>query len=168
MMFLHGSTAPSRAKALALCLAIGCAFLPGSADAQSGAGKAASPAVNELRIVDVKQGDGAELKKLNVAYVYYTGWLYDPVAPGQRGRQFDSNVGTGVPFGFFVGVGKVIKGWDEGLPGMRVGGKRTLTVPAHLAYGERGAGDTIPPNAPLIFDVELVDVKVYNIQPKKQ
>ncbi len=157
-------TSPIRAVvALALTLVIASAIATKPADAQ-----AAGPAVTELKIIDVKAGDGAELKNLNVAYVYYTGWLYDPSVPEQRGRQFDSNAGKGIPFGFFVGVGKVIKGWDEGLPGMRVGGKRTLIVPAHLAYGERGAGDKIPPNAPLIFDIELVDVKVYNIQPKKK
>lgn len=129
---------------------------------------AATPAagpVTELEVIDVKVGTGTELTPGNVAIVHYTGWLYDPAAPDRRGRKFDSSMEKGVPFGFFLGVGKVIKGWDQGLAGMRVGGKRTLIVPPHLAYAERGAGRSVPANATLVFDVELIDIKVYNLKP---
>ena len=91
--------------------------------------------------------------------VHYTGWLYDPAAPGGKGAKFDSSRDRQVPFGFFLGGGKVIKGWDDGVQGMKVGGQRTLIIPPALGYGERGAGGVIPPNATLIFDVELVEVK---------
>jgi len=91
--------------------------------------------------------------------VHYTGWLYDSAAPENKGAKFDSSRDRGVPFGFFLGAGKVIKGWDQGVVGMKVGGQRRLVIPPQLGYGERGAGGVIPPNATLIFDVELVDVK---------
>ena len=91
--------------------------------------------------------------------VHYTGWLYDPAAPDGHGTKFDSSLDRKVPFGFMLGAGKVIKGWDEGVAGMKVGGKRTLVIPPQMAYGERGAGGVIPPNATLLFDVELIDVK---------
>jgi FKBP-type peptidyl-prolyl cis-trans isomerase FkpA len=91
--------------------------------------------------------------------VHYTGWLYDPAAADGHGAKFDSSLDRKVPFGFFLGVGKVIKGWDEGVVGMKVGGKRTLVIPAHMGYGERGAGGIIPPNATLLFAVELIEVK---------
>ena len=94
--------------------------------------------------------------------VQYTGWLYDEKAPDKKGKQFDSSSKRegGLPFGFIVGVGKVIKGWDQGVPGMKVGGSRTLIVPAALGYGERDVGNgLIPPNSTLIFDIDLIDVK---------
>jgi len=90
--------------------------------------------------------------------VHYTGWLFEAAAAKQRGKQFDSSVSRG-PFSFPLGAGRVIKGWDEGVAGMKVGGKRTLVIPAELAYGKRGAGGVIPPDATLVFDVELLDVK---------
>ena len=113
----------------------------------------------QLEKIDIKQGDGAEAQTGKVVVVHYSGWLYDPAAPEGKGKKFDSSLDRKVPFGFFLGEGKVIKGWDQGVVGMKVGGKRRLIIPPELGYGERGAGGVIPPNAPLIFDVELLEVK---------
>ena len=118
-----------------------------------------SATVTDLQKIDVKQGTGAEATTGKPVLVHYTGWLYDSAAPEQKGTKFDSSRDRGVPFGFFLGGGKVIKGWDQGVVGMKVGGQRRLVIPPQLGYGERGAGGVIPPNATLIFDVELVDVK---------
>lgn len=115
--------------------------------------------VTELKKIDVKQGTGAEAVSGKPVIVHYTGWLYDPSKPDNKGAKFDSSLDRKVPFGFFLGAGKVIKGWDDGVVGMKVGGQRTLVIPASMAYGERGAGGIIPPNATLIFDVELLEVK---------
>lgn len=114
--------------------------------------------VTELKKIDVKQGDGAEATPGKAVIVHYTGWLYDPVAADEHGSKFDSSLDRKVPFSFILGAGKVIKGWDEGVAGMKVGGKRTLVIPPSMGYGERGAGGVIPPNATLIFDVELLDI----------
>ena len=103
-------------------------------------------------------GKGKEAVAGKTVEVNYTGWLHEPKAPKQRGKQFDSSIGRG-PFSFPLGGGRVIKGWDEGVAGMKVGGKRTLVIPPDLAYGKRGAGGVIPPDATLVFDVELLDVK---------
>ena len=113
----------------------------------------------ELQKVDVKQGSGKEAATGNPVIVHYTGWLYDTSKPENKGTKFDSSRDRQVPFGFFLGAGKVIKGWDEGVVGMKVGGQRTLIIPPAYGYGERGAGGVIPPNATLIFDVELIEVK---------
>ena len=113
----------------------------------------------ELKKIDVKQGAGAEAVSGKPVVVHYTGWLYDPSKPDQKGAKFDSSRDRGQPFSFPLGGGRVIKGWDEGVAGMKVGGQRTLIIPPAMAYGERGAGGVIPPNATLIFDVELIDVK---------
>jgi len=115
--------------------------------------------VMQLQKIDVKQGTGAEAVAGKAVIVHYTGWLYDPSAKDQRGAKFDSSRDRSVPFGFILGAGKVIRGWDEGVAGMKVGGQRTLIIPADMAYGSRGAGGLIPPDATLIFDVELIDVK---------
>ncbi len=116
--------------------------------------------MTELKKIDVKTGTGAEAVSGKAVIVHYTGWLYDPAAPDGHGRKFDSSLDRKVPFGFILGAGKVIKGWDEGVAGMKVGGKRTLVIPPAMAYGERGAGGgLIPPNATLVFDVELIDIK---------
>lgn len=106
--------------------------------------------MSELIIEDILVGDGDEAVAGNQVTVHYTGTFED-------GREFDSSIGRG-PFTFPLGAGRVIKGWDLGVAGMRVGGKRKLTIPAHLGYGERGAGGVIPPNTTLLFDVELLSV----------
>jgi FKBP-type peptidyl-prolyl cis-trans isomerase FkpA len=115
--------------------------------------------VTELQKIDVQAGTGAEAVSGKAVIVHYTGWLYDPAAPGNKGAKFDSSLDRKVPFGFILGAGRVIRGWDEGVAGMKVGGKRTLVIPPQMGYGERGAGGVIPPNATLLFDVELIEVK---------
>lgn len=109
-----------------------------------------------LGYVDHNIGTGAEAVSGKNVSVHYTGWLDNN---GEKGNKFDSSVDRGKPFMFRLGAGMVIKGWDEGVAGMKVGGKRTLHIPANLGYGARGAGRAIPPHAKLIFDVELLDVK---------
>jgi len=113
----------------------------------------------ELKKIDVKQGTGAEATSGKPVVVHYTGWLYDSSKPDQKGQKFDSSRDRGQPFSFPLGGGRVIKGWDEGVAGMKVGGQRTLVIPPAMGYGDRGAGGVIPPNATLIFDVELLEVK---------
>ena len=115
--------------------------------------------VTELKTIDQRQGTGDEAVAGKTVVVHYTGWLYDPAAPDGHGKKFDSSVDRNVPFAFLLGSGKVIKGWDEGVAGMKPGGKRTLVIPPQKGYGERGAGGVIPPNATLLFDVELIEVK---------
>jgi FKBP-type peptidyl-prolyl cis-trans isomerase len=105
-----------------------------------------------LEYWDIKAGTGAVAQSGHHVKVDYTGWLTD-------GKKFDSSVGTGKPFDFMLGAGQVIKGWDEGVAGMKVGGKRQLRIPPELAYGAKGYPGAIPPNATLIFDVQLVDAK---------
>jgi len=109
-----------------------------------------------LQITDTRIGDGAMPKPGQICVMHYTGWLYQD---GVKGKKFDSSVDRGEPFQFPIGRGRVILGWDEGVATMKVGGKRTLVIPPDLGYGARGAGGVIPPNATLIFDVELLDVK---------
>jgi FKBP-type peptidyl-prolyl cis-trans isomerase FkpA len=116
-------------------------------------------AVNDLMKIDQKIGDGAEAIPSVQVTVHYTGWLYDPSKPEGHGNKFDSSVDRGEPFSFYLGGGQVIRGWDEGVAGMKVGGKRTLIIPAHMGYGSRGAGGVIPPYATLVFDVELLGVR---------
>ena len=105
----------------------------------------------ELVIEDLQEGDGAEAVANQVIVVHYTGWLED-------GTKFDSSLDRNDPFSFTLGVGQVIKGWDEGFAGMKIGGKRKLTIPPEMGYGASGAGGVIPPNATLVFEVELLDV----------
>ena len=109
-----------------------------------------------LQITDIKVGTGATPKTGQTCVMHYTGWLYQD---GARGKKFDSSVDRGEPFEFPIGQKKVIAGWDEGVASMKVGGKRTLIIPPALGYGARGAGGLIPPNATLIFDVELLAVR---------
>ena len=111
-----------------------------------------------LQYEDTTPGTGAEAAAGNNVRVHYTGWLYDPTASKQRGSKFDSSKDRGQPFSFRLGGGEVIRGWDEGVAGMKVGGTRVLTIPAELGDGARGAGGVIPPNAMLVFEVELLGV----------
>jgi FKBP-type peptidyl-prolyl cis-trans isomerase len=113
----------------------------------------------ELVRHDSHPGTGAEATSGQHVTVHYTGWLFDTAAPDSKGRKFDSSRDRDEPFEFRLGAGQVIRGWDEGVAGMKVGGKRTLTIPAELGYGRRGAGGVIPPNATLVFDVELLGVR---------
>jgi len=111
-----------------------------------------------LQYEDTVPGTGEEATAGQRVRVHYTGWLYDPTANKSRGTKFDSSKDRGQPFVFGLGGGQVIRGWDEGVQGMKVGGTRVLTIPAELGYGARGAGGVIPPNATLVFEVELLGV----------
>jgi FKBP-type peptidyl-prolyl cis-trans isomerase FkpA len=115
--------------------------------------------VMAMQKIDLAPGSGPEIKSGQNALVHYTGWLYDAAAPENKGKKFDSSVDRNEPFEFPVGGGMVIKGWDEGVAGMKVGGKRRLVIPPEMGYGSRGAGGVIPPNATLVFDVELVEIR---------
>lgn len=115
--------------------------------------------VMSMQKTDLSPGSGAEIKAGQTALVHYTGWLYDAAAPENKGMKFDSSVDRNEPFEFPVGAGMVIKGWDEGVVGMKVGGKRRLVIPPDMGYGSRGAGGVIPPGATLVFDVELVEIR---------
>lgn len=115
--------------------------------------------VEELAITDLAPGDGAAVAAGSTAVVHYTGWLYDSAAPDHKGRKFDSSIDRNEPFRFTVGRGEVIRGWDQGVEGMKVGGKRRLVIPAALGYGDQGAGGVIPPAATLVFDVELLGIE---------
>ena len=108
-----------------------------------------------LIIEDVTVGSGAEAKAGSYVMVHYTGWLFND---GVKGAKFDSSKDRGQPFSFPLGAGHVIKGWDEGFAGMKIGGTRILTIPPEMGYGARGAGGAIPPNATLLFEVELLGV----------
>lgn len=115
--------------------------------------------ITELVKNDTVVGQGREAEPGFNVTVNYTGWLYDPSKADGKGTKFDSSLDRHEPFVFFLGGGQVIRGWDEGFAGMKVGGKRTLIIPPDYGYGARGAGSVIPPNATLIFDVELLDIK---------
>jgi len=111
-----------------------------------------------LQYEDTAMGSGATAQAGQRVQVHYTGWLHDPAAPSGRGQKFDSSKDRGSPFAFPLGAGHVIGGWDEGVQGMKVGGTRVLLIPPELGYGARGAGGVIPPNATLVFEVDLVKV----------
>jgi len=128
--------------------------LPMAIQSAQGAGETTMP--SGLRIIDVTPGTGPVPKVGQTVTVNYTGWLY---VDGKKGKKFDSSLDRNEPFSFPLGQGQVIKGWDEGVATMHVGGKRTLIIPPDLGYGARGAGGVIPPNATLMFDVELLGVK---------
>ena len=115
--------------------------------------------MNELIIRDLTIGDGRAAIPGMTVVVHYTGWLYAPDSADNRGAKFDSSLDRGETFGFDLGAQQVIKGWDDGVAGMKVGGRRELIIPPELAYGSRGAGGVIPPDATLVFEVELVDLR---------
>lgn len=120
--------------------------------------KAVVTAPTSLKLIDRKVGDGALAESGAPVAVHYTGYLWDATAADNKGKKFDSSIDRKVPFGFIIGAGRVIKGWDEGVAGMKVGGQRTLIIPPDKGYGDRGAGADIPPGATLVFDVELMAV----------
>ena len=115
--------------------------------------------VPDLQRIDVAVGEGDAATAGDEVSVHYTGWLYDQDAPDRRGAKFDSSRDRGQPFVFRLGTGRVIRGWDEGVEGMRRGGRRELHIPAFLGYGAEGAGRVIPPGASLVFEVELLDIR---------
>ncbi|HEY3202618.1 MAG TPA: FKBP-type peptidyl-prolyl cis-trans isomerase [Thermoanaerobaculia bacterium] len=156
-------------KEVALLLSAAFAGALAAASASADERKAASPSDSEkksesrmiktgsgLQYEDVQVGTGASPKTGQTCVMHYTGWLWEN---GAKGKKFDSSVDRGAPFSFPLGQGRVIKGWDEGVATMKVGGKRNLLIPPDLAYGSRGSGGVIPPNATLLFEVELLDVK---------
>lgn len=111
-----------------------------------------------LKMVDRKVGAGPAVEKDNAVAVHYSGYLWDALAADNKGAKFDSSIERVAPFGFIVGVGRVIAGWDEGVVGMKAGGQRTLVIPADKAYGEKGSPPNIPPGATLLFDIELMSI----------
>jgi peptidylprolyl isomerase len=156
-------------KAISLLLSVALAAALAAASASADEKKPTAPSEPEkkseskmtktpsgLQYEDTKVGTGASPAKGQTCVMHYTGWLWEN---GAKGNKFDSSVDRGAPFSFPLGQGRVIKGWDEGVATMKVGGKRTLLIPPDLGYGARGAGGVIPPNATLLFDVELLEIK---------
>jgi FKBP-type peptidyl-prolyl cis-trans isomerase len=141
--------------------ALGLAAMPHLASAHDDPshGQAAGKPGVDLIKIDHKVGEGKEAVAGKVVTVHYTGWLYDTNAAENKGKKFDSSRDRNDPFGFPLGGGRVIRGWDEGVAGMKIGGQRTLIIPPNMGYGARGAGGVIPPNATLVFDVELLEVR---------
>ena len=162
----------SRAIALFVALAV-CAI----ASAARAEAPATSPPVTPpaaaapepaVLVTDLVKGVGDEAFPGMVVIVHYTGWLYDPKAKDFRGRQFDSSRERGQPFSFHLGSGHVIRGWEQGIPGMKVGGTRRLVIPPELAYGSKGAGNgVIPPDATLMFEVELLAVETVTLHEQQ-
>jgi FKBP-type peptidyl-prolyl cis-trans isomerase FkpA len=164
----HG--APARILAAAITLsaaALSAATLIGALTACTGKAEGPPPAasttpaasVNSMEIEDLKAGTGAPIAAGQQAVVQYTGWLYEASAADKKGKEFDSSANSGQPFRFVIGGGQVIKGWDQGVAGMKVGGRRKLIIPADLAYGAEGAGGVIPPGATLVFEVSLIGIE---------
>lgn len=141
---------------LATALTSGCATNTPKPTAVQAVDRVAAPSPG-LQITDIAIGTGVSPRPGQICVMHYTGWLYEN---GVKGKKFDSSYDLGQPFEFAIGEGKVIAGWDQGVASMKVGGKRTLIVPPELAYGASGIGGLIPPNATLLFEVELLEVKV--------
>jgi len=145
---------------IAAAMLAACGGKPPSLAAEPATGTpAASAPAGTLEVRELAAGAGAAITRGQKAVVQYTGWLYETAAPDNKGKEFDSSRNAGHPFTFAVGQGQVIKGWDQGVLGMKVGGRRRLTIPADLAYGDIGADDVIPPGATLVFDVDLVAIE---------
>ena len=147
----------------AALVAAGCAASPETKTAAAppapAAPKACESPPKELVMKDITVGSGKEVVLRSPTYVEYTGWLYDGCAPDLKGKKFDSSEGRQTPMGFVVGGGRVIKGWDEGVMGMKEKGKRLLVIPPDKAYGDKGAGNgLIPPNATLVFEVSVLNI----------
>jgi peptidylprolyl isomerase len=140
----------------ALAIAVAAAPLTAQEKTEGKSGSKMHKTPSGLQYEDIKVGTGASPKPGQTCVMHYTGWLWEN---GAKGKKFDSSVDRGTPFKFQLGRGMVIKGWDEGVATMKVGGKRTLLIPPELGYGSRGAGGVIPPNATLLFDVELLGVE---------
>jgi len=153
---MGGFLRASALAALALIVAGGGVALSGTAAPAAAQAAKAVTTPSGLQITDTKVGTGPSPKPGQICVMHYTGWLYQN---GAKGKKFDSSLDRGQTFEFAIGKRQVIGGWDEGVATMKVGGKRTLIIPPDLGYGARGAGGVIPPNATLIFDVELLAVK---------
>jgi FKBP-type peptidyl-prolyl cis-trans isomerase FkpA len=154
-------------KSLAVCLVVagiavtltGCQEDTDDRQHESEGATVGQSNITELIKTDERVGDGNDATAGRQVTVHYTGWVYEESRPDHKGKKFDSSRDRNEPFPFRLGAGEVIRGWDEGVAGMKVGGRRTLTIPPGLGYGSRGAGGVIPPNATLVFDVELLDVR---------
>jgi len=142
--------------AWALSLSAACSSSGNSPTVSNGDGVST---ITALQVTDVKIGTGADATNGKLVTVHYTGWLYNATATDHHGAKFDSSRDRNQPFQFNLGAGQVIRGWDQGVAGMKVGGQRTLVIPPSLGYGAAGAGGVIPPNATLVFDVELLGVQ---------
>ena len=148
---------PAIVRALACALlVVGALILPVISTTAQSQGSTPMTTASGLQITDSTTGTGASPNTGQTCVMHYTGWLYEN---GKKGNKFDSSLDRGQPFAFKIGVGQVIKGWDEGVASMKVGGKRSLIIPPQLGYGARGAGGVIPPNATLLFEVELLEVR---------
>lgn len=148
-----------RTMYLSLALLLTAGIFSTTACSEQAAPKMETGNMTELIKTDVKMGTGEVATAGHDVSVHYTGWLYDAAAPDHHGAKFDSSRDRGQPFEFPLGAGRVIKGWDLGVEGMKIGGQRTLIIPPDFGYGARGAGRDIPPNATLVFDVELLGVR---------
>ncbi len=146
----------TRRDTLAALAAATASAIATPASAQTAGRPMTTTTASGLQIIDTQVGAGASPKTGQTCVMHYTGWLYEN---GAKGKKFDSSLDRGQPFEFPIGQRRVIAGWDEGVASMKVGGKRTLIIPAKLGYGDRGAGGVIPPNATLLFEVELLGVK---------
>ena len=142
---------------LALLLTAG--IFSATAYAEKAVTKKGSIDITKLNKIDKKPGKGAQAAPGHEVSVHYTGWLYDEAAADHKGKKFDSSRDRGQPFDFPLGARVVIDGWEQGVAGMKIGGQRTLIIPANLGYGSRGSPGVIPPNATLVFDVELLGVR---------
>ncbi|KWS02565.1 FKBP-type peptidyl-prolyl cis-trans isomerase [Lysobacter capsici AZ78] len=154
--------------ALPLALALAAATVnlsackrPAAQEEQAAAPKVFSGRIAQFQTIDERPGTGAVAQSGQEVIVQYTGWFYDEKAANKRGSKFDSSYDHGKPFSFLLGAGRVIRGWDDGVAGMRVGGKRVLMVPPDMAYGRDGVGGVIPPDASLVFEVELLGVQAH-------